>query len=161
MTKFRRRGSAGEGRTRRAVAGDAEASHGYAAVCWVLQPATTRPLAPGEVALHAGQLELRFDFPARDSRQSDVRDADMLGGATPPARQDLRRLAQVDVWGVDVDLMFVESGSSLSLTSLRFVGDGQLGDFLTSVLSAYQTCVGSAFPARSLLQHPPRVSPEQ
>lgn len=127
-------------------------------MCWLLQPASTRPVAPGEVTVRSGNVEIRSAVDDAGFRRRDVRDADDWNAAAPAAQQDLRRLAQIDVWGADVDLLFVESGTSLSLTTLRLLGDEPLNQFLSSVMTAYQTSVGSPFPPTWLLTHPPRAA---
>ena len=158
MRKFRRRAGTDRGQPRRTPPlddGRAVAPPECITMCWLLQPATTRPVAPSEVTVHAGHVEIRCapDGPDR----ADARTADRWDAAVPAAQQDLRRLAQIDVWGTDVDLLFVDSDSSLALTTLRLVGQEALEQFLRSVLTAYRAYVGSPFPPTWLLRHPPRV----
>jgi hypothetical protein len=156
VRRFSRRGRAGSDRPVRASAvhavtgeanvGGTAAPHGYTAMCWLLQPASTRPVAPVEVVVSATHVEVRLT-----SRDAGVHDAPL-----PPTWQNLDRLVQIDAWGSDLDLLFLESGSSLSLTSLRVAGDGDVEPFLSSVTTAYEACVGSPFPQNSLLVHASR-----
>lgn len=135
MKKFGRRRAA---RTEQPAGVPADSP--YAAMCWVMQPASSQPIAAAELAVIDGQLQVISDAPP-----------DVM-----PAQQQLERLAQIDVWGTDVDLLFVEAGTSLALTTLRFPADDQIELFLTNIVGAYEKSVGTTFPNAWLCVHESR-----
>lgn len=109
-------------------------------MCWVMQPASSQPIAPAQLSVADGDLHLQ-------------------SGALPITvrpRQALERLAQIDAWATDIDLLFFESADSLALTTLRFPGEDAAQAFLTRLIESYERLLGTRFPQDWLRVHKSR-----
>lgn len=109
-------------------------------MCWVMQPATSQPIAPAQLSMADRHLDLQSAAPPFDLQP----------------RQALDRLAQIDVWATDIDLLFFESANSLALTTLRFPSDDAAQTFLTRLIESYERAVGTRFPQDWLRVHQSR-----
>ena len=105
-----------------------------------MQPATSQPIAPAQLSVADGDLHLQS----------------VASSATAHPRQALERLAQIDVWATDIDLLFFESANSLALTTLRFPGEDAAQAFLTSLFESYELRLGTRFPQDWLRVHKSR-----
>lgn len=117
----------------------------YSTMCWVMQPATSQPLAPAQLSVAEGNLHLQSDASA----------------TTVQPCQALDRLAQIDVWATDVDLLFFETANSLALTTLRFPSDDAAQAFLTRLIESYERRIGTRFPQDWLHLHKSRDRTEE
>lgn len=109
-------------------------------MCWLMQPATSQPIAPAQLSVADGDLHLQS----------------AASSAAAHPRQALERLAQIDVWATDIDLLFFESPDSLALTTLRFPGEDAAQAFLTRLVESYERRVGTRFPQDWLRVHQSR-----
>lgn len=112
----------------------------YSTMCWVMQPATSQPIAPAQLSVADGDLHLQSD----------------ASPTTVQPRQALDRFAQIDVWGSDIDLLFFETANSLALTTLRFPSDDAAHTFVTRLIESYERRIGTRFPQDWLHLHKSR-----
>ncbi len=120
--------------------GGAPPESAYSNMCWVMQPATSQPIAPAQLSVADGHLYLQSD----------------ASPITVHPRQALDRLAQIDVRVADIDLHFVETANSVALTTLRFPSDDAAQTFLSRLIDSYERRVGTRFPQDWLHLHESR-----
>lgn len=134
------------GRRRKASSSQADASRrlAYSELCWVMTAGSSEPIAAVQVSVADAQLEL-------------------TGEALPEqvaAVQAVDRLAQIDLWSCDVDLLFVESANTLAMTTLRFPSEVKAQKFIARIAESYEQRVGARFPQDWLRLHGPRAGAE-
>ncbi len=136
-------------RTRRAPTASApRLDPSYTDLCWLLQPDLAVPedderVVLAELLIDAGQLVFRPKSMA----------------AWRPAEQDIKSLAQIELAGSDVQLLFVCSADTLDLTRLRFGTDAKAQTFVAHLSDGYKRCVGTNFPQSWLITSPARTEP--
>jgi hypothetical protein len=123
-------------RTRRAPAHSAPPlDPAYTDLCWLLRPVVDAPadgeqVVLAELLINAGRLVLR--------------PKSITGWC--PAEQDMKSLAQIELAGSDVQLLFACSADTLDLTRLRFGTDAKAQTFVAHLIDGYKRCVGTDFP---------------
>ena len=109
----------------------------YSDLCWLQRPDRATEMVPVRLSISEGRLVL---------------------DATPVpewavADQPLSRLAQLDIRDAYVDLLFVESASSLVMTRLRFVTADKAAIAVEQLLRHYESETGAPFPPAWLQRH--------
>ncbi len=124
-------------RTRRGPADSARrVDPTYTDLCWLLRPHDAAPpedeeqVVLAEMLINAGRLVVRPKSMA----------------AWCPAEQDIKSLAQIELAGSNVELLFACSADTLDLTRLRFGTDAKAQTFVAYLLDGYKRCVGTDFP---------------
>lgn len=112
--------------------------------CWVMNPGTTEPIQPAQVTVTGCQLHI-----AAAPLSEQV-----------PAAQDVSRLAQIDIWDRDIDLLIVESAHTLAMTTFRFANVEAAQRFAAALTQSYRREAGEEFPPGWLQPHGPRPGTE-
>lgn len=103
---------------------------------WQLTAETREPKDPIHVAVGCGAVTIG-PIAADDTDSAH-------------AVADVAQLAQTNLWVADVDLLFREDASTLTLLALRFPSAAGALAFLTSVLTEFEQATGTRFATNAI-----------